>query len=278
MILLLIKRFAFSLKVTVELQFVMLTKPSTVQKTKNSGSFEFSLRNNSDVATDSSRIFHDFSHTMILRDLKYIVLLLCDRKKRRSLFQIGRSETEEASREIVYARIENTSGSKNAGKISKTHASSLKPKSESLITVFSARCTDSPIPLPFYFFILLSLSLSLSIFFFSLLCFFTLFIRSTRFAGKRLTADSSVNDVVVGSCPAFVLLPSAPREILRKELLSRFAARLVISASSNEFPPFLGARRKEETHYKNLPSYSFRDRDMFRRNLVASQYCSGLLI
>jgi len=159
------------------------------------------------------------------------------------LFQIGRIETKEAAREIVY---ENMSGSKNASKILKMHASSSKPKSKSLITMFSARCSDSPIPLSFF----LSLSLSLNIFLF-------LYLYSTN-TGKRLTVDSSVNDVVVGSCPAFVLLPSAPREILRKELLSRFAACLVILASSNEFPPFLGARRKEETHYKNLPSYSFR--------------------
>lgn len=64
------------------------------------------------------------------------------------------------------------------------------------------------------------LSLSFPLFFFLLSTVSSL---SLFDAAKHLTADSSVNDVVVGSCPAFVLSPSVPREILRKELLSRFA-------------------------------------------------------
>jgi len=246
------------------------------KKNKNSRkSFEFFLVTRKLLTLMLQRIrrksFVIFHTRRFSRFKAYHTFLFCDRKKRRVLFQIGRTETKEAAREIVYARIENTSGSKNAGKISKMHASSSKPKSESLITVFSARCSDSPIPLSFS----LSLSLSLNIF-----LFLPLFLRSlySTNAGKRLTVDSSVNDVVVGSCPAFVLLPSAPREILRKELLSRFAACLVILASSNEFPPFLSACRKEETHYKNLPSYSFRRSWHVPSNLVASQYCTGLLI
>ena len=141
----------------------MPTKPITVQKTKNSGSFEFSLCNNSDVATDSSRIFHDFSHTKALRDSKHIIrtFLFCERKKSDMFSFPNRKIWNRRSGAGSFTRESRIRREvKNAGKISKTHASSSKPKSESLITVFSARCTDSPILLPFY-----SLSLSLSQYF-----------------------------------------------------------------------------------------------------------------
>lgn len=135
----------------------MPTKSITVQKiSKDFESFEFSLCNNSDVAIDSSRIFRDFSHTKILRYSKHIVRFCFAIVKSDAFpFPSRKIRNRRSGAEIVYARIENTLGSKNVGKISKTHASS-KPKSESLITVFSARCTDSP----FYSF---SLSLSLSL-------------------------------------------------------------------------------------------------------------------
>lgn len=233
----------------------MPTKSITVQKIKNSENFEFPLCNNCD-ATDSSRIFRDFSYcTRRFYAIRSISFLLRDRKKRRVLF----SELEDLKQKKRRGRsLPWESRIRREVKMSIKYRRCARVVVEAKIRIINHCVLRS-----MYRFSLLS-SLSLSIFFFSFLCFFALFIRPT-IAEERLTADSSVNDVVVGSCPAFVLLLCAPREILRKELLSRFAARLVMPASSNEFPPFLGARSKEETHYKNLPSYSFRNCDMFRR-------------
>lgn len=66
----------------------MPTKSITVQEIKNSENFEFPLCNNCD-ATDSSRIFRDFSYCtrrFYEGSIQSISFLLRDRKKRRILF------------------------------------------------------------------------------------------------------------------------------------------------------------------------------------------------
>jgi len=91
------------------------------------------------------------------------------KKQCRSLFWIGKSEREER---IVCARIENTSGSKNADKISKTRAPS---SSGDEIRIINHRVLCS-----MYRFLFPSFSLSLSLFLFLsffFYCFFALFIR-----------------------------------------------------------------------------------------------------